>query len=236
MPTKYTAVIVDDEPKAIELLEDNLAAFFPTVQLIEKFTSWEPAFQRIKKDNFDLLFLDINLPEKSGLDILHLLPPLSCEIILITAYAEYALEAFKHNAAGYILKPIDDKFFIQTLDKCLERIDNKQKHNNNSAHLIAVPSLKGIDYIDIDSIRYFEAKNRYTNIATKDTKILSSYNIGYFLKALQQKPTFLQIHRSFIVNIKFVKRYNNDNTITLTNGSILPLSKSFKKYFLDSLG
>lgn len=228
MVYKNTCVIVDDETKAIELLEDNLRTFFPNIEVKSTHSNWRTAYQAIQQNDFDILFLDISLPEKTGFDILSLSRDLKCEVIFVTAYSEFALEAFKHHAAGYILKPIDESIFINTISKCLNRLAIKKE---TSPSLIGIPNHQGINYVNINNIIYFEAKNRYTLIKTDTTELLSSYNVGLYKDLTKDNPNFIQIHRSYILNVTYINRYNNDGTITLKNGVSLPVSKSYKKLF-----
>lgn len=235
MNEKYTCIIVDDESKAIELLADHINELYENIDIIGTYTHWQEALQAIRRNNFDLLFLDISMPGKTGIDMIALAPSLNCEVIFVTAHPEHALQAFEHLASGYLLKPVDPYILVRTVDKVLRRISkptpNLNGQNRHTNSLVAIPNSNGIDYFNTQDIVYLEARNRYTQIVTKTSKILSSYNLGYF-KTLITDKSFYQVHRSFIVNLNFLKRYLKNGTILTSNGEQIPVSKTVRKEFL----
>ena len=232
---RYTCVIVDDEPKAIELLKYSLNELYPNIAIIDTFTSWRQAAERLRANGFDILFLDISMPQKSGFDLLNLVPELKCEIIFVTAHSEHTLVAFNHGVTGYVLKPVSDMLLSKAVNKAIERIDYKRAAKNGITaspikNKIGVPSTKGTDYIDVDDILYVEAVNRYTSLIKKDEKLLSSYSIGKY-KTLLENYSFCQVHRSYIVNLNYIRRYENSGMITMINGVQIPISKQHKDDF-----
>jgi two-component system LytT family response regulator len=231
---KYTCVIIDDEPKAIELLRSSLSELFSNVVVLDTFTSWRAALERLQANGFDLLFLDISMPQKSGFDLLNLVPTLKCEVIFVTAHSEHTLDAFAHGASGYVLKPVSDSLLTKAVNKALERIDLKRavKETHHVKPKIGIPGTKGTDYIDVDDILYVEATNRYTTIMKKNDKLLSSYSIGRY-KAILETYSFCQVHRSFIVNLNHIKRYENSGSIIMVNGAEIPVSRQHKEEFMQ---
>jgi two-component system LytT family response regulator len=170
--------------------------------------------------------------------MLELLPDLNAEIIFITAHEEYAIKAFSQNVAGYILKPIDDKIFAKTLDKTVNNIKFRKQsntiqllHSTDKNTLIGIHNNNDLDYVSMQEILYFEANMRYTRIVTNAKVYTSSYSIGKFRTAISGHD-FFQIHRSFIINLNHVRRYQSPDTIILDNGHKLPISKSLKGAFL----
>jgi two-component system LytT family response regulator len=242
MKDKYECIIVDDERKAIEYLADILAGIYSNISVQSTHTTWKTAIQALREHEVDLLFLDISMPQKSGMDLLKLLPDLKCEVIFVTAYSEYALNAFTHQASGYLLKPVKEAMLVKTVDKALERVNYKRKAmEKTSSHdvsqvsyKIGIPNNKGMDYININDIIYVEAVKRYTKIIRKDSAILSSCSIGKFKKMLETHY-FCQIHRSYIVNLNFIERYNTLGAVVMANGVEIPVSKSAKDEFLKAL-
>ncbi len=241
MTNNYTCIIVDDEPKAIELLSDSIHDLFSNIDIISTHTSWKTAIGEIRKNDFDLLFLDISMPQKSGIDLLELAPELKSEVIFVTAHSEYALDAFNYFAAGYILKPIKDEVLVKTVTKALERVATKKaayakKPSAEIRPLIGIPNNNGLDYFNCDDILYMEATSRYTRIVTFKKEIISSYSIGKFKELMGPYPFFLQVHRSFIINLNHVKRYERQGVIIMANGNEIPISKNTRDEFLHIFG
>jgi two-component system LytT family response regulator len=234
--TKYNCIIIDDEPKAIELLKTSLEELYTNINVIETFTSWKPALERLRSNGFDMLFLDISMPQKSGFDLLNLVPDLKCEVIFVTAHSEHTLDAFNHGATGYVMKPVSDVLLTKAVNRAIERIDLKRaaKESGTSSKKpkIGIPGTKGTDYIDADEILYMEATNRYTAVVKKQGKLLSSYSIGRY-KALLENYSFCQVHRSFIVNLNHVNRYEHSGIIVMINGAEIPVSRQHKQDFLE---
>jgi two-component system LytT family response regulator len=234
--TKYNCIIIDDESKPIELLKSSLEELYTNIHVIETFTSWKPALERLRSNGFDLLFLDISMPQKSGFDLLNLVPDLKCEVIFVTAHSEHTLDAFNHGATGYILKPVSDVLLTKAVNRALERIDLKRAAKENGIGSkktkIGIPGTKGTDYVDADDILYMEATNRYTTVVKKSGKLLSSYSIGRY-KALLESYSFCQVHRSFIVNLNHVSRFEHSGVIVMINGAEIPVSRQHKQDFLQ---
>lgn len=231
--SKYKCLIIDDEPKAIELLKDSIAELYENLEVIATYSDWKPALQALKANVADLVFLDISMPQKNGMDLLTMVPDMTSEVIFVTAYSEHAIDAFGFGASGYVLKPINDTFLYKTINKAIERINHKraaitgvaiQTQSNNK---IGIPSQKGIDYIDVNDILYLESINRYTSVVMKNDKLLSSYSIGKY-RPMLDGFSFCQVHRSFIVNLKHVKRYEHPGTVHMTNGIAIPVSRQNK--------
>ena len=226
------AVLVDDEPKMLELLADSLSDLFPNINIAGQYSSWKLALQGIKEHHPDLIFMDISMPEKSGFDLLGLLPDISSEIIFVTAHSEFAIEAFEHAAIGYLLKPINDKKLVNTVNRAIKIIEQKQNlPQNNAVNKIGIPDADSIAYYNIDDILYIETVNRYTKVVTIDREIISSYSLGMYRKALPP-DMFYSAHRSFIINLNYVSRLDANNFIIMNNGKEVPVSKSNKDEFL----
>jgi len=237
MTNKFTCIIVDDEYKAIELLKDSLKYLYPNIEITGTYTNWVAALEALRSHHCDIFFTDISMPGKNGMELLRLVPEIESEIIFITAHSDYALNAFKFSAAGYILKPIDDAELRLAVDKAIERIRYKKIATKSSASSypvnpkIGIPNNKGIDYIDVNEIIYFETVNKYTKVVTKSYELLSSYNLGRF-KELVEDKLFYQIHRSYIVNLNCVKRYESPGIVVMSNNKEIPVSKAIKEDFL----
>jgi len=235
MTNKFTCIIVDDEPKAIELMSESLVTLYSNIEILHTFTSSVQALNTLRDTQCDIVFLDITMPGKNGLELLKLVPNLNSEIIIITAHSEYAVHAFKFSASGYIMKPIDEAELVIAVDKAIERIKYKRLAKQNTAisasPRIGIPNNKGIDYVTINEILYFESVNKYTNVVLKDREIMSSYNLGKY-KALTEGHLFYQVHRSYIVNLDRIIRYESTGVIIMANKKEVPIAKAIREDFL----
>lgn len=234
MLDKITCIITDDEPKMVELLADTLSELYPQIEVLGKYTDWKSSLTGIKAARPDILFMDISMPEKSGFDLLELLPNMNSQVIFVTAHTEYALEAFNFDVCGYVLKPINDKNLIKAVDRAINRItqNKKTEYTDAKSEKIGIPDDSGIRYININDIIYCETFNRYTKVVTTEGEILSSYNIGKYQETLTQ-DFFFQLHRSFVVNLNHVKRYDSSGVVVMNNGTEIPMSKKNKEVFLQ---
>ncbi|OSZ79508.1 hypothetical protein CAP35_15040 [Chitinophagaceae bacterium IBVUCB1] len=234
MTRKFNYTIVDDEPNAIELLQSRMAILFPGGELSGTYTRWDDAMAGLTKHSPDILFLDISMPEKTGIDFLKLLPDFSFQVIFVTAHGEFALQAIKLSAAGYILKPVDDYELSFAVNKALGNL-NKSLYKPDavgSKHKIGIPNTKGIDYLNADDILYFESINKYTKVVTKEYSIMSSYNLGEFKKVIGEDH-FFQAHRSYIVNLNKIKRYETQGLLVMDDNMQIPISKNLRQEFID---
>ena len=234
---KINAIIIDDENKALESLQLKVNRFFPEINIIATSTNPEKAIELINLHQPDLVFLDIEMPVLSGFDVLSKVTIADFETIFVTAYNNYAIEAIKHAAIGYILKPIDNDELQLSIKNALQNIAKKTAFQSNQdllEHLgvnksktsITVPTTKGLTFIKATNIIRFEGVDGYTKIICNDKKeILSSYNIGKFVKILEKSNFFLP-HKSHFINLNYVESILKEGTISLKDGSIIPLSKT----------
>ncbi len=227
----YSCVIIDDEQQAIDLLSDTLSELYPEIKVLGTYTKWQDALTGLRRQEYDIIFLDISMPEKSGFDLLSFLPNIESEIIFVTAHSKYALDAFNYPATGYLLKPIDDMALYKTINKAMARIDAKLSVANSNSHKIALPNNRGFDYVNANDIFYFEAITKNTRIKTSKGEYISTQPFGVFRETLPYPP-FYQIHRSFIVNVNCIQRYEHTRVIVLTSGDYLPISKNLHDDFL----
>lgn len=236
MYSKATCIITDDEPKMVELLSDILTELYPEITILGEYTDWRAALAGIKRDKPDILFMDISMPEKSGFDLLELISDKRFEVIFVTAHTEYAIDAFNFDVCGYILKPINDKLLAKAVDRAIGRIETKRKaftvNTDIKNYRIGIPDDSGIRYVNINEIMFCETSNRYTKVVTTEAEILSSYNIGRYQEILTYN-IFYQIHRSFIININHVNRYDTTGFVIMNNGTEIPVSRKNKDEFLQ---
>jgi len=236
MEEKLKCIIVDDESNAVELLASYLTDLYDNIEVAGKYYSWKDALNGLRLRQPDILLLDISLPGKSGIDMLRLLSDIDFEVIFITAHAEYALDAFRFFATGYLLKPVDEKELVAVVDKAIERILSKRKPGGSHAlpdhpQKLGIPNSRGIDYVNLADILYFESQNKYTKVVTLSATLLSPYNIGSF-KKLIASDLFYPVHQSWLVNMIHVVRFDSNGYIVMPDKKEIPVARSVKKDFL----
>ena len=241
------AILVDDEEKALKSLQIKVQKLFPEITIVAAIQNPIEAVKVIEQEKPDLVFLDIEMPQLNGFDVLQKFNKPDFEIIFVTAYSDYAIEAIQYCAIGYVVKPIDNedlkaavenakknRHLKTALKKNQTLIENLQNQSTDSK--VIIPSQKGLDFVKISDIIRCEGEGGYTKIVIHNAKdILSSYSIGKFVKMLQNK-NFCSIHRSHLVNLKFVSGYLNEGYITLDNGDSLPISKTKRQGFIEQMG
>ena len=233
-------LIVDD----VKLSRDGLASliklYFPEAEVIGSVPSVTEARKIIKSETLDIIFLDIQLQDGIGFDLLEDIP-FSTKVIFITAYEQYAIEAIRKGAFDYLLKPIN----VEELNNCIQRIREineiiKQTNSEEARAEIfpgklGISSMDGIDYINVDQILYLKADGKYTEIILKGNKLISSKNLKMFEYVLNDK-VFVRVHHSFIVNLSEVIKFKKDDSILiLTDGTSISVSKSRKDFLLKKL-
>ncbi len=240
---KISAILIDDEAKALAGLQIKMIKHFPEIEIVALCSNPEKAIITINELNPDLVFIDIEMPVLNGFDVLAKIANPNFETIFVTAYNDYAIEAIKACAIGYVLKPIDIDELKHAVNNAISNINKKtalekniQLLSNLSAKAtkssIAIPSQKGISFIKIENIIRFEGVDGYTRIYCIDDKsILSSYSIGKFTKMLANSD-FFQCHKSHLINLNHVTSILKEDYITLINNNQAICAKSKKKELL----
>ncbi len=238
MNHEFSCILVDDENHSVELLHKRLVQLYKHLNIIAKYSSWEDALNGLRTLKCDILFMDISMPGKNGMDLLSLLPDLDCEVIFVTAFEDYALSSFRFSPSGYVLKPIDDVDLVTAVDKAIERLEYKKAAKQHAHATISPANSKlgilsntGIEYVDLNDILYLETIRGYTKVITLNGEILSSFSIGKF-KTILDKNLFYQVHRSYIANINHIRRYKTTGEIVMKNDRELPVSRSLREDFV----
>ena len=243
---KIAAIVVDDEESARNVLTSLLTDYCKNVEVIDQCQDLESAVISIKKNKPNLVFLDIEMPNYAGYEIVNFFDRLDFEIIFVTAYDNYALKAFQLSAVDYILKPID----LDHLQTAVQKFEAKR--NQIDAELnykVLVESLKsetvnnivvsvngGQKSINVNDIIALEASESYTQIYTKTDKFVYSKNLKFFEKLLEHNSNFVRTHKSWMINVHMVEKFSkSDLTILLENDILAKLSKYKKDHFEKAL-
>jgi two-component system LytT family response regulator len=233
---KINCVIVEDEPLARNLITDYVNKV-PTLNLIEACANPLAAIEVLRNNKVDLLFLDVQMPEITGITLLkslHVKPM----VILTTAYSEYALEGYELDVVDYLLKPITFERFLRAADKAVQRMDNKQpivqqeivSSEPSSQAFVFVKDGTKLVKIRLDEILYVEGLKDYVTIHTPNQKVVSLQR----LKALEtQLPTdkFIRIHNSFIVSLAAIDVVHKGEV--QIGEKFIPIGDTYRKSFKD---
>ncbi|MBS7333763.1 LytR/AlgR family response regulator transcription factor [Faecalibacter bovis] len=235
------AIIIDDENRARISLEMMLKEFCPEVEIISSCENLNEGIQAINKQKPDIVFLDIEMPNFSGLDIDKFFDINKIDFFLVftTAYEEYALKAFKLNAFDYLLKPINHEDLINTV----ERIKLKQTtqiipQTNAPIEKIAVPTANNLLFIETKNIIYIKGEGAYSDLILKDKKnILVSKNLKNFEEVLGSDSRFIRVQKSYIVNFDYIVSVSKTNggTLHLINDIQIPIATDKIQSILDKI-
>jgi two-component system LytT family response regulator len=240
------AIIVDDELKARENLQILLLDFVKGIEVIALCQNINEAVDAVELHTPDVVFLDIQLQRETGFDLLTKFEQIDFEVIFTTAYTEYAIKAFKFSAIDYLLKPID----IEELKRAVSKVEKRVTHNmtsrltqlvqhlkNGSDFRIALPTLDGLVFLNVQDILYCEASSNYTQIFTTQDKYVVSKTLKEYDELLSDH-NFFRIHNSYLININSIKKYvkGDGGYVVLNNNISLDVSKRKKEAFLNRIG
>jgi two-component system, LytTR family, response regulator len=227
-------VVIDDEPYARQLLTEFISKV-PNLKLEGAFSSALAALPVLSKKNIDVLFLDIQMPDISGIDFLKTLDkrPL---VIFTTAFAEYALEGFELDVADYLLKPFDFGRFLKAINKLTQRIESApvepiQVTSSSKSDFMFVKDGTKLVKVDLAEIYFIKGTREYVTIITSGSKIMSLQS----MKALEEElpESFIRVHNSFIVNITRINSISK-NEIEIGE-DIIPVGITYKKSFFEKI-
>ncbi|MEW7290364.1 LytR/AlgR family response regulator transcription factor [Aquimarina sp. 2304DJ70-9] len=235
---KITCIIVDDEPLARDIIE-NYISRIDNLELIASCGDAVEAFNLIAKQNIDLLFLDIQMPEITGIDFLKELNP-TPKVIFTTAYSDYAVDAFNLEAIDYLLKPIAFSRFMKSVHKVFKELNpidtlppkNDQETGYQDAFIYLKVEKKMLK-IFLKDIQYIESLRNYIKIKTIDREVTALKSISSIEDILPTKK-FLRVHRSFIVAIDFVDAFS-PSEIEI-KGIKIPVGRNYKETVKEILG
>jgi two-component system LytT family response regulator len=242
------AMLVDDEYHCLQTLRYELARHCPEVDVIAEASSGEEALEKINAHHPDLLFLDIEMPGMSGFELLRRLAPARCNVIFVTAYDHYAIEAFRYSALDYLLKPVAGDQLREALSRARERMllhpDTSQLdvllHNLRDglrSPRIVLPTAKGMDIVNAADILYCIAEGNYTRVCMADGK---RYTYSKTLKEVDQLLAplgFFRIHQSYLVQVSHIQHYLRDDGgyVVMSDGARFPIAKRRKEEFMALL-
>ncbi len=245
-----TAIIIDDEPNAVDLLALRLAQKCPQVEVVAACTSSLKGVEAIKKYKPDIVFLDIEMPQLNGFQVLEAVDDFSFALIFVTAYDKFALKAFRYSAIDYLLKPIEVLELIEAINK-VEKLkkttkeqiglfkENYANHTNkNLPDKIALPYQNGVTFVNISEIVYCESDDNYTKFHLANKQ---NYLVTKPLKDIQEtleERGFMRVHRQYLINLNQIKKYvkGEGNYLIMTDETSIPVSRSQKDKLVEYFG
>ncbi len=243
----YRALIIDDEHKIRKVLQIKLEQYCKDIQVLDTAGDITEGFEKIKNSKPNLIFLDISMPGGTGFDLLDKFDSIDFEVIFVTGFNDYVLDAIKVSAVDYLLKPVVTEDLITAVAKAKERIEDREKIEkytilkHNLDHLgdqetkLAIPGANAYDFIKIANIVRCEGWQKYTKIYLLDGScIVSSYNIGTF-KGMLENYAFFSTHKSHLINTKLIIRYLKEGTVVMTDDSSVPVSRRKRDEFADQV-
>lgn len=249
MSEKIKAVIIDDSAQARKLLRLMLLELAPNIKCFGEAENVDDGLKLIEREEPDAVFLDIEMPGKTGLQLAEILLERNFKgnVVFTTAYNSHAIKAFRLSATDYLLKPIQEEQLVEAVTKLhlkQDQINNEVKLQalasnleKNQSKVLCLPLQEGNEFILLDEIIYLEADGSYVRVnCLNGRNRLVSKNLKYFENALEQVPQFLRTHRSFIVNVGFIAFHSRaEGNLYLKNDVKIPISRERKQKVITIL-
>lgn len=241
------AVIVDDEPKAIQSLIWELGNFKNEIEVVQSFTNPEEALSYLSQYTPDCLFLDVQMPTIGGFQFLERLDQINFAVVITTAYDEYAIKALKHEAIDYLLKPIDSDDLKESITKIkkyndrninadkLERMLSKFNSKFDKKR-ITINTDGKLLFLDVDDIIYVESDGNYSTLFLQNEKKIVVTKKLKEVDAILPEHYFFRIHNSYIINLGKIKAFiKNEGYVVMDSNHKIPVARQRKSDFLEKL-
>ena len=242
----YKAIIIDDEQHCIDTLSWQLDKYCEQVDLVQSFDVSKEGLKYLNTEKVDVVFLDIEMPELNGFDLLKAVNQVDFQVIFTTAYDEFALKAFRASAVDYLLKPIDKTDLQAAIGKLnkplasgqyMQQMENlfKNLQGTQGSGKIALPTLEGLHFVTASDILYCTSDSNYTNIfLANGGKLLVSKTLKE-IEAMLKDQGFLRIHHSHMINLNRIDRYlkGDGGYVVMEDGKSLSVSRARKEAFLQ---
>ena len=244
---KIKTIIIDDDVFIHEQLKDKLTLLFPKVHITALSENANHGIEAIKKHKPDLIFLDIQMPGLSGFEMLDHVDRNQLKVIFITSFNQYAIEAIRYSAFDYLLKPIKDDELINALNRFQQEADElsfKGKIENLLHNItntkedfqLIIPLRQGEKKLKVNNIVRCEADSNYTHFFLNDkTKFTTSKTLKECEELLSEND-FIRVHKSHLINKRFIQSLKNDNHVMLTDGSTVEVSRRKLQEVRNSIG
>ena len=244
-----SAFIVDDEFHSREVIRLLLERKFPEIKIAGQADNVIKAIEAIEHTQPNLLFLDVQLKNETGFDLLDKIQNINFEIIFTTAYQEFAVKAIRYSALDYLIKPIDGDEFQKAVEKTNKRIQLQKLYTNAQVQLLthnlktnkqiagklAIPTAEGLVFVTIGDIIYCSGTSNYTNIFTGNgAKLISSHTLKFYEEMLKDSG-FFRVHKSYLINLSHIQKYmkGEGGIVIMSNGHEIEIARRVKAAFLN---
>ncbi len=238
-------IIIDDEERGRRTLKSQISRYCPELEIVGEANGVNTGLEIVRKEKPDVVFLDIQMQDGTGFDLLEQLHQVNFAVIFATAYDQYAVQAFKFSATDYLLKPIDPDQLINAVDKLKSEIDTQNLNkklealfsNRNNFEKIALPTFDGIILVKIKEIIRCQSESNYTTLyLPQGNKIVVTKTLKDFDEMLSPLG-FFRIHQSHLINMSFVNKYikGDGGAVKMEDGTVLEVARRRKDTFLDKL-
>ncbi len=238
-----SALIVDDEKNNRDSLKKLLNEYCPTVKVMGEASSVDDALNVLSKHRPQLLFLDVEMPNGTGFDLLRQIDKIDFKVIFVTAHAHYAIKAIKFSAVDYLLKPVDTDDLIEAVRKASEEKQvNYHLHykglldnlNSSTGKKLAIPIKDGFAFLAPEDIIRLQADGTYTHIFTNCEKYTGTKNIKEY-EMLLADQNFFRSHNSHLINLKHVKKFSRVDGyfVQMSDSSVVEISRRKKEEFIE---
>ena len=241
-------IAIDDEPLALRQISSYISKI-PTLELLSTFRSAVAAKEWLKENEVDLIFVDINMPDMTGVEFVQTLDS-KAMVIFTTAYAEYAVEGFKLSAIDYLLKPFGLNEIARAAEKAhslyelmqlQEKVEREQEQtdevveeSNEESDVLSVHADRMTHLVKLSNIVYLESAGEYVRLHLADgSKLVTLFRLKNMESSLQSSQ-FMRVHRSYIINLDYVASYTKGK-VFLTNDDYVPIGESYKEQFINNI-
>ncbi|NIG55533.1 LytTR family DNA-binding domain-containing protein [Chitinophaga sp. Cy-1792] len=222
-------IVVDDEPLAVQVLVSFIKKL-PELELLHSFNNPMDALAFMKTAEVDLVFLDIQMPELSGIEFMQILQK-NAEVIIVSAYDDYAIEGFEQDAIDYLLKPVSFERFLKAVQRAQSRKARPAAPLPPQDKYIFIRTDKRIVRLDVSEILFVEALRNYVAIQTPKQKIMTLQNLRSFEELLGNR--FVRVHKSYIVALDKIDSIERQRIFIGTHN--IPIGEAYTKHFMDAL-
>lgn len=240
-------VLIDDERNALEMMEWLLKTYCPQVEIAAMCNSSEQGIDAINKHKPDLVFLDIEMPNRNGFDMLEEFDKPFFDVVFCTAYDQFAIKAFRYSALNYLLKPVDPDDLKATIKRVEEKkatlsrdqlnllLQSMRQPNKITPQRIALTTGDGLIFVPTDDIIYCEAESNYTNVVLSGGKKVLVSKVLKDIDEVLSGPDFYRVHSSFLININRIKKLvrGEGGYIVMDNDATVSISRSKRQEFME---
>ena len=242
------AIIIDDEPYCCEILAAMLASDCPDVEVVNICSNASQGLAAIRQHSPDLVFLDVEMPKMNGFEMLEQLLAVNFHLIFTTSYDQYALKAIRFSAIDYLLKPIDREELKKAVQKVKERFQvmipqqleilmEKFKQSSNPVNKIALPTMEGLQMIQVDNIVSCESDDNYTTLKLKTNKKIVVTRSLKEMEEILEQHSFIRVHRFYLVNLNEIEKYikGDGGYLVMSDGTTIDVARNKKETLLKKL-